>query len=185
MRIRLILFAVLICAVSASFGLASPPSGLWIDVPYVAQSADGCGSASISMVMQYWTGKLDRKASPAAEEERIQQALFSPKEGGIPASAMQKYFAASGYRVFAFEGTWQDLRNQIEQGRPLIVSLRPSGLSESLHYVVVAGIDPDRNYLYLNDPARQKMLRISREGFESEWHPTHHWTLLAVPLSSE
>jgi uncharacterized protein YvpB len=50
---------------------------------------------------------------------------------------------------------------------------------------VVAGIDPDRNYLYLNDPAQQKMLRISREGFESEWNPTHHWTLLAVPLSSE
>jgi predicted double-glycine peptidase len=185
MRIRFILFAILMCAVSAGFVFASPPSGIWIDVPYLAQSRDGCGSASIVMVMQYWAGKLGREIPPAADEERIRQALFSPKEGGIPASAMQKYFAASGYRAFAFEGTWQDLRRQIEQGRPLIASVRPSGLSESLHYVVVVGIDPDRNYLYVHDPAQQKMLRISREGFESEWNPTHHWTLLAVPLSPE
>jgi hypothetical protein len=33
----------------------------------------------------------------------------------------------------------------------------------------------------VNDPAQQKMLRISREGFESEWSSTHNWTLLAVP----
>jgi uncharacterized protein YvpB len=44
---------------------------------------------------------------------------------------------------------------------------------------VVVGIDT--RDVYLNDPAQQKMLRVSRQGFESEWRPTHHWTLLAVP----
>jgi ABC-type bacteriocin/lantibiotic exporter with double-glycine peptidase domain len=185
MRIRIILIAILAGAVSAGVALASPASAIWIDVPYLAQSPDGCGSASISMVMRYWAGKLGENIPPAADEERIQRNLFSPKEGGIPASAMQKYFSAFGYRAFAFEGTWQDLTQQIEQGRPLIVSLRASAFSGSLHYVVVVGIDPERNWVYVNDPAQQKMLRISREGFESEWRPAHHWTLLAVPLSGK
>ena len=183
MRIPLFIIAAFISAASAGFALASPRSAIWIDVPYLAQSADGCGSASISMVMQYWAGKLGRSLPPSADEVRIQQALFSAKEGGIPASAMEKYFRESGYRTLAFEGTWEDLERQIEKGRPLIVSLRASGLSRSLHYVVVAGIDPVQNYLFVNDPAQQKMLRISREGFESEWLPAHHWTLLAVPFS--
>src|SRR5258708_6623265 len=29
-------------------------AGIWLDVPYVKQSEDGCGSASISMLLQYW-----------------------------------------------------------------------------------------------------------------------------------
>jgi predicted double-glycine peptidase len=185
MRIRLILLALLAGAVSAGYALASPPAGIWIDVPYVAQSRNGCGSASISMVMQYWAGKLGRNVPESADDKSIQKALFSAKEGGIPASSMQKYFVQAGYRAFAFEGTWQDLRRQIEQGRPLIVSIHAGGLSDACHYVVVVGIDSERDYVYLNDPAQQKMLRISREGFESEWNSAHHWTLLAVPLSSE
>jgi len=185
MKIQLILGTALITAVIAGLALASPQPAVWIDVPYVAQSADGCGSASISMVMQYWAGKLGRSVPRSAGEATIQQALFSTKGGGIPASAMEKYFEDSGYRVLAFEGTWEDLQSQIGKGRPLIVSLRASGLSHSLHYVVVAGIDPEQNYLFVNDPAQQKMLRISREGFESEWLPAHHWTLVAVPLLNE
>ena len=98
---------------------------------------------------------------------------------------MRDYFEKSGYHAFAFQGKWEDLENHIKQGRPLIVSLRASAPSRALHYVVVVGIDPERNNLFLHDPAQQKMLRISRQGFESEWNPTHNWTLLAVPRSSD
>jgi hypothetical protein len=47
------------------------------------------------------------------------------------------------------------------------------------------GIDWERGYIFLNDPAQQNMLRVSRQGFESEWNPVHHWTLLAVPRESD
>jgi len=185
MKARFNLIVILVCAISAGMAVASPLPAVWIDVPYLAQTRDGCGSASIAMVMQYWDAKAGRSAPLSSDAARIQQALFSPKEGGIPSIAMQKYFAANSYRVFAFRGTWQDLASQIEQGRPLIVTLRASPLSGALHYVVVVGIDPERNYVFVNDPAQQKMLRISRDGFESEWNPTHNWTLLAVPLSGD
>ncbi len=181
MKFRVILVLSLICAAGAGLALAAQSPGVWIDVPFVAQSKDGCGSASIAMVISYWEKKDGQTAPPSADPEKIQAALFSPAAGGIPASMMRKYFQESGYRVFAFEGQWGDLKHHLEHGRPLIVGLRASGPHGPLHYVVVVGIDSMRGYLFVNDPARQKMLRISREGFEAEWNSTHNWTLLAVP----
>lgn len=183
MRIRAILVVCLICAASAEFVLAAPAQVAWIDVPFVAQSRDGCGSASISMILRYWEKQRGQTPPPSADSQKIQSALYSPARGGIPASMMRKYFQELGYRVFAFQAEWGDLEHHIELGRPLIVSLRASEPHGPLHYVVVVGIDPERGYVFVNDPAQQKMLRISREGFESEWSPTHNWALLAVPQS--
>ena len=184
MNIRAVVYFLLTCAASVGSLLAAPP-GVWIDVPFVAQTRDGCGSAAISMIMKYWDNRGGLAATSTADPERIQTALYSPAAGGIPASKMQEYFQESGYRVFAFRGNWSDLKHQIQEGRPLIVSLKASGPLGPLHYVVVSGIDAEREYVYLNDPAQQKMLRISREGFESEWNPTHNWTLLAVPQQGD
>lgn len=183
MNTRAVIFFFLTCAASIGSVVAAQPPGVWIDVPFIAQARDGCGSAAISMIMQYWENRAGRAAANSADPERIQAALYSPSAGGIPASKMREYFQSSGYRAFAFRGNWDDLKHHVQEGRPLIVSLKASGPLEPLHYVVVVGIDAERGYVYLNDPAQQKLLRISREGFESEWNPTHNWTLLAVPQS--
>jgi ABC-type bacteriocin/lantibiotic exporter with double-glycine peptidase domain len=181
MKLRCILGLVLFAAAGAGFALAAETPSLWIDVPFVAQVKNGCGSAAMAMVMEYWEKKTGRGAGDSADAGKIQAALYSPVEEGIPASAMKKYFESSGYRTFAFVGDWSELGHHLERGRPLIVSLKASGPHGPLHYVVVVGIDSVRGYIYVNDPAQQKMLRLSREGFESEWSATEHWTLLAVP----
>ena len=183
MKLRCILGLVLFLAAGAGFALAAETPSLWIDVPFVAQVKNGCGSAAIAMVMEYWEKKTGRVAGDFADAGKIQAALYSPAEEGIPASAMKRYFEEAGYRTFAFVGDWSELAHHLERGRPLIVSLKASGPHGPLHYVVVVGIDSARGYIYVNDPAQQKMLRLSREGFESEWRATEHWTLLAVPQS--
>ncbi len=160
---------------------AAAAPAIWINVPFAGQTRDGCGSASISMVMQYWEGKEGQPIAAAANPATIQSALFSRAAGGIYASKMQEYFLGADYWAFAFQGQWSDLQHHLALGRPLIVGLKASGPLGPLHYVVVVGIDSERGYIFLNDPAQQKMLRISRKGFESEWRPTRHWTLLAVP----
>jgi ABC-type bacteriocin/lantibiotic exporter with double-glycine peptidase domain len=157
---------------------------LWIDVPFVAQSRDGCGSASIMMVMQYWAKKEGEPGPPSADVQKIQAELFSPKLGGITTTSMEDFFRKSGYRVFAFQGSWGDLAHHIRLGRPLIAGLAASGPLGPLHYVVVVGIDVARGFVFVNDPAQQKMQRYSRQGFESEWSHTHNWTLLALPQPS-
>ena len=161
-------------------------AAIWIDVPYIVQIKDGCGSAAIAMVMQYWNAQEHLPlAAATADPAMIQAKLFSRSAGGIRASAMQAYLQQSGYRVFAFDGQWSDLAHHLALGRPLIVSLRASPEPHGpLHYSVVVGIDAERGYVFLNDPALGKRLRLSREGFETEWKATHDWTLLAVPQAS-
>jgi ABC-type bacteriocin/lantibiotic exporter with double-glycine peptidase domain len=160
---------------------ANDPQAIWIEVPYVEQTKDGCGSAAISMVLQYWAKQKGQNASTNTDAGKIQEALYSPRQQGIPASAMEKYFREQGYRTFAFRGDWDELQNHLRKGRPLIVSLGPNGAHGPLHYVVVVGVDAAREYVLLNDPARGKMLRLSREGFQTEWDLGKQWTLLAVP----
>jgi predicted double-glycine peptidase len=159
-------------------------AAVWISVPFVAQTKDGCGSASIAMVMRYWNAQQHQADSKDADPLQVQSLLFSPKAHGIYADRMQQYFSAHGYLAFAFQGNWGDLGHDLRLGRPLIVGLAASGPHGPLHYAVVVGVDEPRQYVYLNDPAQQKMLRISREGFEREWKGTDNWTLLAVPRPS-
>jgi ABC-type bacteriocin/lantibiotic exporter with double-glycine peptidase domain len=183
MKLRRILGLVLFSAAGVIFAVATETPSLWIDVPFVAQVKNGCGSAAMAMVMEYWQKKTGHEAGDAADAGKIQAALYSPAEEGIPASAMKRYFEGAGYRTFTSVGDWGELAHHLERGRPLIVSLKASGPHGPVHYVVVVGIDSAKGYIYVNDPAQQKMLRLSREGFESEWSATEHWTLLAVPRS--
>lgn len=156
---------------------------MWIDVPFVAQPREGCGAASLSMVIQYWAGKQGQAKSPDSDVAQIQQQLYSKSEHGIPAEQMSAYLRKHGFRAFAFPGNWSDLKEQIAKGRPLIVALKPEGQSE-LHYVVIDGVDTAKGLVTMNDPAVRKLLREERARFEKEWSATHNWTLLAVPASS-
>jgi len=51
-------------------------------------------------------------------------------------------------------------------------------------YVVVTGMDWQREAVFLNDPARGKLLRVERGEFEREWQAGGNWMLLAVPASA-
>ncbi len=159
---------------------AETPAALWIDVPFVPQPRDGCGAASISMIMQYWAGRQHMALTPAADVAAIQQQLYSPRLHGITPSAMERYLRQNGFLAFAVSGTWNDLEQQLSKGRPLIVALRPAGQRE-LHYVVIDGIDPARGLVMMNDPAIRKLLTQERGGFEKDWSATHDWMLLALP----
>ena len=167
----------------ASAVLAEVPAALWIDVPFVAQPREGCGAASLSMVMQYWAGKEGVAVPPDSDVARIQHELYSKSERGIAAERMGAYLRQHGFQAFAFSGKWSDLEQQIAKGRPLVVALRPEGQSD-LHYVVIDGIDTAHGLVTMNDPAVRKLLNEERGRFEKEWSATRNWTLLAVPTPS-
>jgi len=166
----------LCAAVSAAQG-----SGIWLDVPFVKQEKNGCGAASIAMVMQYWQkqpGGTDGNGSDPAD---IQRALYSNQGHGIYASDMERYFQEHGFRTYSFRGEWDDLRQHVAKGRPLIVALKPLPAETALHYVVVAGVDWQQNVVLLNDAAQRKLLKVDRSAFVKEWNAVGNWTLLAVP----
>lgn len=167
--------------VAAALSAQTAPA-VWIDVPFVRQPRDGCGAASLSMVMQYWAAQEHEQPGAASDVASIQRQLYVPKEHGIPASSMQSYLRQNGFEAFAVSGTWQDLEQNVRKGRPLIVALRPRGQT-ALHYVVIDGIDETRGLVMMNDPAERKLLTEERAGFEKDWSATHNWMLLAVPAS--
>ncbi|HVB98412.1 MAG TPA: papain-like cysteine protease family protein [Candidatus Dormibacteraeota bacterium] len=163
----------------------SAPPGVWLDVPFVHQrKKNACGAASLSMLMRYWEKQQGEPVPAGARQNAIEQAL-DPHDRGIANTAMAVYLRDSGFRVFAFAGRWDDLRENLSKGRPLIAGLGPPGGKGPLHYVVVAGIDWQRNFVFLNDPAQRKLFRMTRGQFVAEWRATGQWTLLAVPKLPE
>ncbi|HJT88521.1 MAG TPA: C39 family peptidase [Bryobacteraceae bacterium] len=158
-------------------GLAQP-AGLWLDIPFVKQSEDGCGPAALSMVMQYWGAHGARVApADAAGEARIRRDLLPVAARGVRTAAMREYLGQHGFRVVVFRGEWADLREHVSKGRPLIVLI--DGGAKLLHYVVVAGVEEDG--VMVNDPADRKLRAIGRAEFEKRWRAGGFWTLLAVP----
>ncbi|HZZ40883.1 MAG TPA: C39 family peptidase [Acidobacteriaceae bacterium] len=176
---------VLVCVMAAASvaALAQAGAAVWVDVPFVHQPREGCGAASLSMLMQYWAHQEGQPPSPDSEVGKIQQTLYVAAEHGIPASSMQSYLQQHGFLAFALNGHWSDLEQQLRKGRPLIVGLRPQG-ERALHYVVIDGIDPGRSLVTMNDPADRKLLSEERAAFEKDWSATDHWLLLAVPAPS-
>jgi ABC-type bacteriocin/lantibiotic exporter with double-glycine peptidase domain len=171
---------------------AAQASGLWLDVPFIKQEKNGCGAASIAMVIRYWEAHQHNEDSPprvsedpAADPIAIQKALYSREARGVRASEMQNYFEQHGFRTFAFRGRWEDLKRHLEKGRPLIVALKPMPEEAALHYVVVVGLDWSENVVLVNDAAQRKLLKQDRVAFEQEWSAVDRWTLLAVPRSQK
>jgi ABC-type bacteriocin/lantibiotic exporter with double-glycine peptidase domain len=181
-RLALVVFAALALGASpASPENTEEKAGIWLDVPYLKQTEEGCGSASLAMLLQYWGAHGTVLADGRADAEAIQRQLYRPKAHGIFASDMERYLRESGFRVFALRGKWEDLLEHLQQGRPLIISLQPGRAKAPFHYVVVAGMDWQREAVFVNDPARGRLLRIERARFDKEWLAAKNWMLLAVP----
>jgi len=164
--------------------MAEGATGLWLDVPFVKQPPEGCGAASIAMVMQYWFAQDGRPPSEQTEAAHILRSLHSSSGHGIYASAMSEYLQQQGFSTYSFAGDWSMLREHLHKGRPLIVALKPSAGDLSLHYVVVAGIDRQRELILMNDPADRKLRKLDRATFEKQWGGARRWTLLALPQQS-
>jgi uncharacterized protein YvpB len=175
-----VVLAVLLCSCVAA---AEPPE-IWLDVPYVRQAPEGCGAASIAMVMQYWFTLDGQTSGDRADAAYILRSLHSRAGHGIYASAMSQYLQEQGFRTFSFTGDWNILQQNLLKGRPLVIALKPSAMDRSLHYVVVAGMDSQREIIMVNDPAERKLRKLDRATFEKQWGGARRWTLLALPEQS-
>ena len=153
---------VLVCL--CGFAFSAEPTATWLDIPFVRQTRDGCGAASVAMVMQYWASHGVRTTSTSSDPDAIFRKLYSPEAHGIYASKLESYLQQNGYRTFAMSGRWDDLKQHLQKGRPLIVALKPG--HGPLHYVVIAGVDEQQSLVMLNDPAQRKLLRTERASFE-------------------
>ncbi|MBV9181226.1 MAG: hypothetical protein JO356_07935, partial [Acidobacteria bacterium] len=104
------------------------------------------------------------------------------QEHGIRASLVRDYFDQHGFRTYIFQGDRALLAHHLAHGRPLMVALQMDR-NGPLHYLVIAGIEPQQDVILVNDPAQRKLLKVGLRDFEREWQAAGNWTLLAVPQS--
>ena len=50
--------------------------GIWLDVPFIKQTVEGCGSASIAMVLQYWSAHGTQIPPEREDADAIQKQLY-------------------------------------------------------------------------------------------------------------
>lgn len=147
-----------------------------LDPPLVRQDKNGCGAASVAMVMRYWATQMDGVETPAPSA--IEAAVRADADGGLPLAEMKRYLGEHGFRAFTVRGGMDDVVQHLERRRPLIAVLQP-GKHKGLHYVVLSGFDDRR--VWLHDPARGRPKRMNRQKFEQQWAAADRWMLLAAP----
>jgi len=160
-------------------------AGVWcaclgspLDVPFYRQKKNGCGAASVAMVMHFWEGRQPGPPVSYPLPEEVYRALYRQEQKGIPLGGMRRYLQESGFRAFTLRGRWEDLEVHLAKGRPLIVALR-KGPTKEIHFVVVTGAED--GFVSINDPTRKKPARLKRAEFQERWAFADGWMLLASP----
>jgi predicted double-glycine peptidase len=171
---RCLLVAVTCVSLAATTG--KPP----LDVPFFTQQKNGCGAASVAMVVGYWTKHSTAAARQIADAspERVYAKLYDAERRGILLSDMKHYLEESGFRAFTLRGRWSDLENHLSKGRPIIVGLKKAR-ARQFHFAVVAGAAG--NQVWINDPTRKKASRMKLTEFNRQWELADSWMLLATP----
>ena len=160
--------------------LAKQPGWVRLDqVELVRQKGiKDCGAAALSMVLEYH----EPKGPPALRREAIDAALREEPGKGLSAGQLRDYARAHGFDAFVIKGSFEDLRHEVDAGRPVIVGvLKPLTSGEALsHYEVFVGYHPDRDDVLTLDPARG-LREFDLEGFEAEWEAAGFVTLVVMP----
>ncbi len=153
-----------------------------LDVPFYAQEENGCGAASVAMVMEYWENYRPELRMAVPAPQLVYEVLYRPEQKGIQLAAMKRYLEGRGFRVFTLHGEWADVGKQLAKGRPIIAGLR-AGRNKPVHFVVVTGAGSGR--VWLNDPLRRKPSHLEQLEFEGRGASADRWMLLAAPSRRE
>jgi len=166
---------VFLCCASVVSAADAP-----LDVPMYRQERNGCGAASLAMVMHYWAQHYSLPEDMTPDPLDLYQDLYREEVKGIRLADMREYAATHGFDAFTLQGRREDLTENLAKGRPVIVGLRKQPRGE-LHFAVVVGLGSDQ--VWLNDPAKKKPARMKRSRFEKRWSAGGNWLLLAAPAA--
>lgn len=156
--------------------IARDPGWIRVDVPFVRQDGPSdCGAAALASVLAYWG-----RSTPLASIER---AVGGTGDDGASAGELQREARREGLSAFVFFANVDDLRHELERGRPVIVGVvKPYAPGRGLtHYQVVVGYEPERERLLTLDPA-DGLRDYPLAGFLREWEPTKRVAMVVFEL---
>lgn len=140
-------------------------------VPFHPQEKYQCGPASLAGALNFW----GLKDSP----EEIAARIFSPTAGGTLDLDMVLYARSKGLKAARYAGNWEDLRNNVDSGVPLILLVDEGfWVYQKGHFLVAVGYD-ERGPIV--NSGRDRHLRVPLDGFLKKWQKTKFWTLRITP----
>ncbi|MBE9528425.1 MAG: C39 family peptidase [Proteobacteria bacterium] len=177
------------CAPVGSVGVvesirATPESGAYIEgVPFFPDRSQMCGPAVLASVVRFLGGTGG--ATDARLFEDISRAVYREKLKGALLPDMLAYARAAGFNAEVYVGSFEDLKQRLKSGRPLILFINlgldiyPVG-----HYIVVTGYsDAEQAVVAHSGLDRDRVYGYTE--LESAWRKTGYSTLLVTggPLS--
>lgn len=130
--------------------------------PLVRQvDEDDCGGAALASVLNFW-------GYPATPESV--EAAIGRRDRRLSAGDIADHARSRGLEAYVFFGTMDDVRHELEQGRPVIVGLGKKVVTGKAlaHYEVVVGYEPAKRLVLLLDPGQGWQVDTFR-GFAEEW----------------
>jgi predicted double-glycine peptidase len=144
------------------------------NVPFFPQKDFQCGPSSLAGVLNYH----GKNTFPS----QIADKIFKEKIRGTLSIDMAIYARQQGFVAHWYEGDTKDLRENIDNNRPLIAMVDLGlGPVQKPHFLVVVGYGPKG--VVVNSGAHQHKL-VSWNRFQNQWNRTSSWTLRIFPETS-
>ena len=140
-----------------------------LNVPFIAQKTNYCGPAALAMLANYY-------GHPVTQDE-IASAIYLPDIGGTLTSELTDYARRFHLWVRQYHGSFDDLREKLSAGVPLLVLGK---FGEQPHYFLVLGVDNFRQIVTVHSDARPRF-EMRLEDFQRHWDRAGNWTLLVCP----
>ena len=157
----------------AGAGVAGEPGkGILIEkVPFFVQKDYQCGPASLAGVLNFWGLPI----TPA----EIAEEIFSSSARGTLGIDLALYAQKKGFQADFYRGNTEDLRKQIDSGRPVIVLVDYGfWVYEKGHFMVVIGYNDDG---FIVNTGASRMKFIANDDFAGPWRKAGFWTLVISP----
>lgn len=119
-----------------------------LDVPFVKQKDDYCGPASLSSVFEYY--------GVNQTQDEIAKTIYEPEIKGALITDLENYAKKLGFKTKLFQGSLEDVKRYIDEGRPVILLVDMGFMWVSVpHYIVVIGYDKDHIYAHTGYESRK------------------------------
>lgn len=143
----------------------------FIQVPFIAQTENYCGPASLAMIMH--------SLSINTPVEVLGAQMFTPGKKGTLQSDMVSAIRRNGLIEIPLN-KFSEVLSEVESGRPVLVFQNLGFWPVDLwHYAVVVGYDIKKNQMLLHS-GTEKKLRLSMTTFLNTWERGGSWARVIV-----
>lgn len=160
------------CAVSPHREFAGAAPVELAAVPFVAQTTDQCGPASLAMVLNY--------AGADVSLTQLRSRAYLPARNGALQVEMLAATRLSNRIAHRIAPTTGALLQNLSDGRPVVV-LQNLGIAwrKKWHYAVLIGYVPAEDSFVLRSGPLRRLL-VKRRRFEKSWDAGGRWAMVAL-----